>query len=233
MSASCEEVRALLAELALGIADGEARASGLAHVAQCADCRRELETLTKLGDELLLLAPEREPSAGFESRVLARIEAERGGSPARPSARKRRRWLPRVLIPVASAALAATAAAVIALDVTSEDRQAGARYRATLDEAGGRYFSAARLRSPGGQQVGVAFGYQGKPSWVFVVVRGTAGYQRYDAEVVTTDGRRVTVPGAHLSHGSWGRAIPLDMRDVAGLRLVGVHRGEVLNAQFK
>ena len=179
-----------------------------------------------------LLAPEREPSAGFESRVLERIDAERG-SPGRATVRRRRRWLPRVLIPVASAALAATAAAFIALDVTREDRQAGARYRATLQEAEGRYFSAARLRSPGGQQVGVAFGYQGKPSWVFVVVRGAAGYQRYDAEVVTTDGRRVKVPGAHLSHGSWGQAIPLDMHDVAGLRLVGVQRGEVLNAQFK
>ena len=231
MSANCEEVRAQVAELALGIADGEARASGLAHVARCAECRQELETLTKLGDELLALAPEREPSAGFESRVLERIDAERG-SPGRATVRRRRRWLPRVLIPVASAALAATAAAFIALDVTA--RTGGrTRYRATLHEAEGRYFSAARLRSPGGQQVGVAFGYQGKPSWVFVVVRGTAGYQRYDAEVVTTDGRRVKVPGAHLSHGSWGQAIPLDMHDVAGLRLVGVQRGEVLNAQFK
>ena len=232
MSANCDDVRALLAEIALGIADGEARASALAHVARCADCRRELEALTKLGDELLLLAPEREPPAGFESRVLERIEAE-GGAPAPAYRRPPRRWWRRALLPVATAAVAATAATFVVLDVTSEDRLAGSRYRATLQEAEGRYFSAARLYSPGGQQVGVAFGYQGKPSWIFVVVRGAAGYQNYDAELVTTDGRRVALPGCRLQHGTWGGAIPVEMHEVAGLRLVGGERGEVLNAQFR
>ncbi|MGH3059187.1 MAG: zf-HC2 domain-containing protein, partial [Gaiellaceae bacterium] len=39
----CQETRELAAELALGIADGRDRARVLEHLADCADCRREVE----------------------------------------------------------------------------------------------------------------------------------------------------------------------------------------------
>ena len=54
----CHEIRELAAELALGIADGEDRARVLEHVADCADCRREVESFSAVADELLVLAPE-------------------------------------------------------------------------------------------------------------------------------------------------------------------------------
>jgi hypothetical protein len=72
--APCDETCDLLPELALGIADGADRARILARVAECADCRRELERQAATADSLLLLAPEHEPPAGFELAVLREIE---------------------------------------------------------------------------------------------------------------------------------------------------------------
>ena len=46
----CDEIRELAAELALGIADGEDRARVLEHLADCADCRREVEGLSAVAD---------------------------------------------------------------------------------------------------------------------------------------------------------------------------------------
>src|SRR4029450_14086852 len=81
---SCEEVRSLVPELALGIAAGDDRARALEHLADCPACRGRLEELSIVADELLLLAPAQEPPAGFESRVLGRLEP-----PARPPRRRR------------------------------------------------------------------------------------------------------------------------------------------------
>ncbi|MEN3283836.1 MAG: hypothetical protein V7607_4976, partial [Solirubrobacteraceae bacterium] len=71
---SCDRTRELAAELALGILDGEHRAQALRHLAECPECRHAVEELTAVADELVMLAPEREPPAGFESRVLARLQ---------------------------------------------------------------------------------------------------------------------------------------------------------------
>src|SRR4051812_17770341 len=151
---SCEHTRALTAELALGIADGADRAQALRHLAECANCRRELEQLSAVADELLMLAPERQPAAGFESRVLARLE------PAAPRSRRAGR-LRRVLAPVAAAAAAAAAAAGIVLHTTSDDRHLAAHFRATLSAAHGRSFEAVRLFAPGRVRAGVVYGYRG------------------------------------------------------------------------
>src|SRR4051794_37860831 len=58
---TCEQTRNLAGELALGIADGAERAAALEHLAGCAECRRAVAELSDVTDELLLLAPEREP----------------------------------------------------------------------------------------------------------------------------------------------------------------------------
>src|SRR5919106_3455442 len=70
---SCEEVRELAPELALGIASGEERARALGHIANCPECRRVVRELSVAADEILLLAPQRGPSLGFENKVLAAI----------------------------------------------------------------------------------------------------------------------------------------------------------------
>src|ERR1700754_3357233 len=71
----CGEFADALAEVATGAASGPDRARVLAHLADCADCRRELDELTRVADEVLLVAPEHDPPAGFEGAVLARIAA--------------------------------------------------------------------------------------------------------------------------------------------------------------
>src|SRR5262245_6854787 len=139
-SEGCEHVRELGAEVALGIADGEDRARVLEHVAECADCRRELERLSAVADELLVLGPEREPPAGFEVRVLGAIRPRRG----------RRRWLPerrrwvRAWPAVAAALAAGLLTAGGLLLAFRDDRRVADHYRATLAQADGTYFGALR-----------------------------------------------------------------------------------------
>src|SRR3954464_774424 len=72
------EVRDLMPGLAAGVAQGDARAQALTHLANCRGCRRELDATTAVLDGLLLLAPQRQPAAGFESTALAAL------TPARP-----------------------------------------------------------------------------------------------------------------------------------------------------
>src|SRR5262245_35591113 len=102
-NAQCDEIRELLPELALGIADGEDRSRVLEHAATCAECRRELESLSTVADEFLELAPAHEPPAGFEVRVLGALHP-------RPPRRARRTFRrPFALVSVALAASVVTA----------------------------------------------------------------------------------------------------------------------------
>jgi hypothetical protein len=220
---SCEETRQLVAELALGIADGADRARALRHLAECADCRRELGELSELADELLMLAPEVEPPVGFESRVLALVQ------PPRPP----RRWR-RGLAMLAPAAVAAALATTIVLGATGDDRRLADDYRATLAEAHGSYFEAARLRAPANVPAGVVYGYRGTPSWIFVTVDRPYRAAGYTVELALTSGRRLPLPSFRIDPktGSAGQSIPVDLHDVSAVLLIGGTRGEVLQAEL-
>src|SRR3954454_9923477 len=106
----CQQVRALIPELAAGVASGEERAHALEHVAWCADCRRALEDVAGTVDELLLLAPEHEPAPGFDQRVLAAIREP----PARRNVRTG-------LLATAAAVLVAALAAGVTWWSTADD----------------------------------------------------------------------------------------------------------------
>jgi Putative zinc-finger len=210
----CEEVRQLLAELALGIATGEERARALDHIAGCPRCRRCLAEVAEVADELLLLAPTAEPPIGFESGVLERLEAETRRRRRRRS--QRPRWR-RALAPVA-AALAAAAAALAGVYVaTDDDRDAASAYRRALQQAHGSYFGALPLREPGGRRAGLVFGYAGSPSWLFVLVQRNRGSGRWDIELQTKNGERIRLGSFEVDRGSGslGRTIPVPLRDVA------------------
>ncbi len=225
----CEETRDLAPEIALGIADGEERAEALRHLSTCAECRRAVERLSGVADELLLMAPAQEPPAGFESRVVDAI----GLKPAERS--RRPRWLrlswlaPRLGPALATAAV--TAVALVA--VYSDDHRTAERYRDTLDRAGGESFQADRLTDETGARAGVAFGYQGSPSWVFLTVNPEHRETVRSAELITKSGRKYDIPALRLDRrGSWGGAIPVDLYDVKSVRLLGDSPGEVLQASF-
>jgi hypothetical protein len=222
-SVSCEQVRELAPELALGIAGGDERAMALGHLAECAECRRHVDELSALGDELLLLAPIKEPPVGFETRVLEGIRP--------PAPRRRRRF-----VPLAAAAAAAAATAVAMWLGFSDDRELASNYRETLAAANGKYFSAAKLSAPGGGVVGNVFGYEGSPSWVLVTVNSAQhpGTATYDAQLITKSGDRVPQRSVPVTNGqgSAGWTIPTSFDHVAQVRLLGPGRGQVLEADF-
>ena len=221
-SDDCGIVRDELAELALGIAVGEQRAHALEHVAQCADCRRELEQLSSLADDLVALVPLRDPPAGFESRVLGRIAPRR--TRLRPTRRR---------VQLAFAAALPAVAAVTALVVTgvySSDLRLASQYRATLRNAHGSYFQSARLDASKGRAAGVVFAYQGSPSWLFYTLNRRYQHGLYVEQIRTRSGTTLTLPPFKLDNGSWGVATPVAVRDIAHVKLVRRADGAVLTA---
>lgn len=76
-----EEVRELLAAHVMELLLPEERASVVAHLAGCAECAREVESLRATSAELALAAPDRSFDArrcnGVRSRLLARTAADR------------------------------------------------------------------------------------------------------------------------------------------------------------
>ena len=221
----CEEVCRLAPELALGIADGEERALALRHVATCSECRRELDALSAVGDELLLLAPPHDPPAGFESRVLTAMHPPRTREPLL----RRHRTL---LAALASGLVAAAVTVAVLMSATAGDRRIASQYESTLAAARGTYFEAAVLRDPAGGRGGVVFGYRGSPSWVFAELDAPYRARGYEAEVVLTSGRRIPLDALRIdaAHGSAGVPIPADLHDVRVVRFVGRSRGDVLQA---
>jgi hypothetical protein len=224
----CEEIRELLPELALGIAEGDERAGALAHLAECPRCARRLAELSETADSLLLLAPSEEPAAGFETSVLAGFQPRR-------VRRWRRGWAPPRIAAagLAGAAIAATAVLTLAY---RDDRDLAGRYRETLQEAGGRYLDAQRLADPRGEEVGTVFGYDGATSWILVTVDASAPMSagRYEVEAVTTGGGRLELGRMEVDSagGSLGTAIPIGFERVAGVRLLGPGRDETYDADF-
>lgn len=215
---SCEEARALAPEVALGIATGQERASVLAHVRECGDCRRLLEALADTADGLLLLAPRQEPSGGFESAALAGIAGRRRSS--------RRRVARAIAAAVVLLALGGGAV----LWITADDRTVASRYRAALAEANGEYFGVVPLRAPGGAEAGHLFVYEGSPSWIFFVLdEPLAG--ELTVRIDRRDGDPIDLDAGGLQD-AWGRAIPVSLRRVDAVRVVDASGDVVVEAEF-
>jgi anti-sigma factor RsiW len=222
MDSRCEEVRALAPELALGIVEGEERGRALEHLADCPDCRRRVEELAEVADELLLLAPHREVPVGFESGVLGQV------LPA-PPPRRRRRRLALVLAPAASA----LAAVAITLGIVSGDLRDASHYQQTLQKANGQEFEAYSLHGGGGSFAGTVFSYQGAPNWLVITVDPAHRADLRSARLVMNDGREVPLNWFHLDpSGSSGGGIPVDPHQVSVLRLLPGAGGGPLVAHF-
>jgi hypothetical protein len=221
MDPRCEHTREIAPELALGIVEGEERGRALQHLADCPDCRAEVERFSDVADELLLLAPQREAPVGFESRVLGEL------LPAPQP--KRRRRLRLVFAPAA----AAVAAAAIVLAIVAPDLRLASHYQHTLDQANGKEFESYALRGPGDTHVGTVFSYEGSPSWVHIDVDPGHRADLASAELVTDDGGQIPLRWFHLdSSGGAGGSIPVDPNHVSVLRLTGAPGTGPLVAQF-
>jgi len=119
----CADFEPTATELALGLLVGSERSDAIDHVAGCAGCRHVVEELAMVLDEVITAAPEAEPSAGFEGRVVAALAAA-AGDPTRAIAaravprspeRERHRWLrPAVAALVLAVLAVGTGALVVA-----------------------------------------------------------------------------------------------------------------------
>jgi hypothetical protein len=209
---TCAAVEDLAPELALGGLDGPDRAAVLGHLVGCPACQAVIEDLSALADRLLLLTPEDEPSAGFESRALRGVDAAR----ARRAAQKRPGWK--------FAALAAAVALVVSSSLlvansrrTTHGPSLTAEYVDALQLLGGRSLRAAALKDAHGNRVGQAFIYDGTPSWVFVSVDHGAVDGEYSvvctgkaAGPLAWGGLRVSDGHGALGFSADGNVGPLD-----------------------
>lgn len=234
-SIPCAELADALAEVATGAAAGPVRALVLAHVMSCDNCRNELDALSRAADEVLLIAPEHEPPAGFESAVLARIAAE--VAPSRPLPHpgsvtpiRPRRWVRPVLM-AASAAVIGLAGTGIVWRTTESDRELAAAYDRTLDVANGQYFSAAPLLDTAGEQIGHVFLYQGEPSWVFAVLDDSPHPNSFEV-IATTPAGDVTVAQCVATDGGCGAGgtVDVDISEISQVTLVSPVDGTAATA---
>lgn len=184
---TCDQVREHAAELVLGTLDGEQRAAVVAHLAGCAECQAEVAALARVADTLWLSAPEAEPPAGFETRVLRAV-------------RPRRRY-------VTPARLLAAAAAVVLL-------VAGGVFVSVRDRAPVRV--AGAMVDARHAVVGHAVVSGGTPAYVYVSVEGWGESGDYVVEVVRDDDSHVAVAPIHISggRGTAGGPLPVALRDV-------------------
>jgi hypothetical protein len=222
MNEICREIRELLPELALGVLGGEERARVLDHLTTCAECSAELATLSRVADGVLELAPQEEPSVGFEDRVLARLKRERP--------RHRTRMI--VSLIAAAAAIAALAAGGMYVR-TAKDRNLAAYYRNTLAVAHGSEFTVALLQTQDGFPAGEIFVYEGKPSWVFAVVRAPVADGIYTI-TGTGNGTERRIGRVHVEHGSgdWGGTTTAGVTRLTVIRIVSADGRDALEARF-
>jgi hypothetical protein len=244
----CGQVRPLLAELAARALTGQERAGVLRHTAGCLTCREELAELAKIADELLLLAPEKQPPVGFESMVVARLtgvppgEEETVATSARPRRVARRagrrltgtRRTRRAVAVLAASAVLVAAAVLGGLAVhagSAGDRATAERYRQVLQTASGSYLRAEPFRTAYGARAGTLFLYQGSPSWLLVSVTAAPTDGRYEMFVANAAGVAYPIGTCQMSSGTGTAAYRLAMpvRDVTAVRLVGP-AGVVLTA---
>jgi hypothetical protein len=73
---ACDQVSMDLIEFSVGTLTGRSRSRVLEHLATCASCRGELESLAVVADAMLDFAPTAEPSWGFEQRLVERYRAD-------------------------------------------------------------------------------------------------------------------------------------------------------------
>ncbi len=241
---TCEHLREVGAELALGVLSGKERAEAVAHLDHCADCREYVEQLTLVGDRLLGLLPGSEPPVGFETRVARRLSP----APASHDGRVRTRWLglppegfqrrARLRIAAAVAALAlafgfggwAVGTAIEARqDAPVRPAEAGAGLlHADLTGAG-----------PGRESSGEIYAHPGSPGWVYMSVdldeAGGASQEKIICLLERKDGTTVRVGAFQLreGYGYWGAPAPVDPSTLSGARLTSADGTILATAHFE
>jgi hypothetical protein len=227
-TSDCARVSPLLAELATGAATGYDRADALRHVAGCPACRGELAELSRVADDVLLLAPPREPPAGFESAVMRRLDpvSRRRVRVRLPAFARTRR--PLAVRPLAVRLVAAAAALLVAAGAgaaveswrTGPERRLADEYRQVLARpvAGPR---SAAVTTDSGEVVGNLYLYQGSPAWVMVTITAAPQPGDYAMDLVTVGGIRYRAGVCPVTGrtGTIGYSLPVPIGSIAVIEL--------------
>ena len=217
--APCAEIEALAPELAVGVVSGPERASALAHLAQCPLCRRLVDDLATTADPLLLLAPDMEPSIGFESRILAAtmgLDRDRPPVPSialasrpRPGRGRFRSFGPRI-----------AAAATIVVVAATGGLLAG---RALDSDRPPDMLRIAQAVSANGRATCRAFAYGDKQAWVFVSFEAPREWTAdYTVEITTLGGGTPAATGKlrlQDGGGSLGTVIDVPASQLRAVRV--------------
>lgn len=216
-SMTCEALGDDLIEFALGTLSGRSRSRVLDHLESCTHCDAELESLAGVVDTMLWLAPEAEPSLGFETRLVERYRQ----SDTRHLTVRRRR-----------ASVLAVAAVLVAV--------LGVGIDALVTTQGGTPNPSATQRPTSGRLTadGVTVGHAtisaGSPSWLIMDVDTGKLSGVVWCEVTLANGRVQTVGKFTITQGyaSWIAPIPTSGSPVRAARLVNAHGTVLAQATF-
>ncbi|MFD4944309.1 anti-sigma factor family protein [Streptomyces sp. NPDC058239] len=222
---SCEQLREIGAELALGVLPAEDRAGVMDHLEHCPACREYVHELTATSDALLDLVPGSEPPVGFEDRVIDRLGLSFGRRP-RPRVQWRR-----------FALAAAAAAAGLALG--------GGGW--VLGASVGRPAPVAPIVSPvqphlltaqlahAGQSFGQVYLYTGSSPWLYMAVDADGHSGTVRCQLQRADGSIVKAGSFTLNddgYGSWGGPYLAGTSPVIGVRLLNADGSVLASASF-
>ncbi|MFE0514963.1 hypothetical protein [Streptomyces sp. NPDC058964] len=228
--ASCEKLREIGAELALGVLPGRERAGAVAHLDGCAACREYVEQLTLVGDGLVGLLPGSEPPVGFEARVAQALtqaaSAHEGHPQSGESTVPRKSVRGRARLRIASAAAVLVAAVGFggwAVGTAIENVVAGssASVGTDADLLSGDLASAVAHD----KAVGEVYAHADPKGWVYMTIDLSQAGTPYDGKVVCLlerkDGSTVPVGTFTVRHGSgsWGAPASVDPSALSGARV--------------
>ncbi|MEU9213484.1 hypothetical protein AB0D27_37675 [Streptomyces sp. NPDC048415] len=238
---TCERLREVGAELALGVLPGQERCGAIAHLDRCADCREYIEQLTLVGDGLIGLLPGSEPPVGFETRVTQALaqaaSAHEGRGSARQSGIPRTGRRGRLQLRAASAVAALVLAVGFggwAAGTAIEGVMAGSSQSAD-DETG---LLEAGLTSAHGRPTGDVYAHPGSPGWIYMSVNLAVAGAPYNGTVSCqlerSDGTLVRVGSfpLHQGYGFWGGPAAVDPSALTGARLTSSDGTVLATAHF-
>jgi len=199
---ACSDVCDAAPEFALGILPPEERAAIARHLLTCRECRREVEELSAVGDDLLGLIPDAEPPVGFERKVLATMGPRR----RRPG-------------PIWAAAGVAAAAAVAAILATTLPGSTSHPHELT-----------ARLLSDG-RVIGSVY-TEGHPPWLWMTVHDSGTSGSVTCELLSPGGTSLRLGTFDLVDGSGSWAAPEPAGRFAEAQLVAADGTVIGTATF-
>jgi hypothetical protein len=229
----CDGYSENLAELALGILTGRARAATLAHVDSCAHCAEELEQLSRAADAVVSVAPELEPTVGFEVRLFNRMGLVDDPAPVPMNLGQPRRGPRRWMAATPRWALA-SAAAVVALLVGlsigwSTGSPSGSPHPRTAEAA----VATAALKE-GGHAVGTVATYRGTTPWMIVTLDDSSAHGALTCEVVTADGvtHKIGTFSATYGYAAWDAPLKVAPQDVRKAEVVSANGTVIATASL-